>query len=193
MTKPQILANFNEQQTQYSMRHSKLRHPTPRTKAYQDSYFISTTDLWNELPQDLLNATSLYSFKKALKSKIPEAFKYFSYGNRKYNIILCQLRNSKSQLKSDLFHDHLSDVPTCGMCNAGVPESAQHFFFHCEKYEVERLEFINSLLKSPTIYSNLKELNAKNLLTGIPEIANKDNETLIDLIINFLTSTGRFD
>ena len=79
------------------------------------------------------------------------------------------------------------------MCNAGVPETAQHFFFHCEKYAVERLDLINSLLNSPTIYSNLKELNAKNLLSGIPEITSKDNEALSDLVIKYLNSTGRFD
>ena len=139
----------------------------------------------------LKTSTSLYSFKKTLKQKIPDTTKYFSYGNRKYNII--RIRNSKSQLQRDLFKDHLSDLPTCGMCNASVPETAQHFFFYCEKYEVEILDLINSLLNSPTIYINLKELNAKNLLSGIPEITIKDNEALSDLVINFLNSTGRFD
>ena len=127
------------------MRQTKLKHQTPRTKAYQDSYFISTTDLWNDLSQDLLNATSLYSFKKTLKSKIPDTPKYFSYGNRKYNIILCQLRNSKSQLQSDLFQDHLSDLPTCGMCNAGVPETAQHFFFHCGSLQLGQVPYPYSI------------------------------------------------
>ena len=79
------------------------------------------------------------------------------------------------------------------MCNNGVPETTKHFFFHCEKYGVERLDLINALLNSPTIYSNLKELNAKNLLSGIPEITSKDNEALSDLVIKFLNSTGRFD
>ena len=165
-----ILANFNEHQTQYSMRHTKLKHPLYDLKPTKPVISYQQLTYGLILIQDLLNATSLYSFKKTLKTKIPDTTKYFSYGNRKYNIILCQLRNSKSQLQSDLFQDHLSDLPTCSMCNAGVPETAQHFLFHCEKYEVKRLDLINSLLNSPTIYSNLKELNAKNLLSGIPEI-----------------------
>ena len=181
-----ILAKFNEHQSQYSMRQIKLKHPTPKTKAYKDSYFLSTTDLWNNLPPDLLNATSLYSFKKILKAKIPAAMTHHSYGNRKLNIILCQLRNSKSQLKDDLFHDHLTDSRIYENCNAGVPESAQHFFFHCKKFEVERLELIDSLQRSPNIYGNLTAINALNLLKGLPENQKDDNKTLCDMIFKFV-------
>ena len=49
-----ILVNFNEHQSQYLMRNAKLKHPTPRTNAYQDSFFISTTDMWNDLSPELL-------------------------------------------------------------------------------------------------------------------------------------------
>ena len=34
-----VLANFNENQSHYSMKILKLKHPTPRTKGYQESFF----------------------------------------------------------------------------------------------------------------------------------------------------------
>ena len=187
------LVNFNEHQSQYSMRNVKLKHPIPRTKAYQDSFFISTTDMWNDLSPELQNATSLYSFKNTLKATIPSASKYFSYGVRKFNIIICQLRNSKSQLQYDLHRDRLAESPVCSNCNSGVSETVQHYFFECDKYEFERLGLINSLLKRPNIYKSINELNTQNLLTGIPEISRAENEILIDIIIEFIRNTCRFD
>ena len=187
-----IVANFNEHQSQYELRNPKLKHPTPKSKTYKDSFFISTTDLWNELPQSLLNATSLYSFKKILKEQIPVPAKYFSYGSRRLNILMCQLRNSKSQLQSDLCHDHLADSAICNNCNAHVPETAQHFFFECSKYEAERYELIHTLIRYPIIYENLAILNANNLLFGLPNMTLKDNEILVDIVTHFIEKTGRF-
>ena len=184
-----IVANFNEHQSQYELRNPKLKHPTPKSKTYKDSFFISTTDLWNELPQNLLNATSLYSFKRILKEQIPVPAKYFSYGSRRLNILMCQLRNSKSQLQSDLCHDHLADSAICNNCNAHVPETAQHFFFECSKYEAERYELIHTLIRYPVIYENLAILNANNLLFGLPNMTLKDNEILVT---HYIEKTGRF-
>ena len=112
------------------MRNAKLKHPTPRTNAYQDSFFISTTDMWNDLSPELQNATSLFSFKKTLKATIPSASKYFSYGVRKFNITMYQLRNSKSQLQYDLHRHHLAESPICSNCNSGVSETVQHYFLN---------------------------------------------------------------
>lgn len=175
------------------MRSDKLKHPTPRTTAFQDSYFISTIDLWNELSPELCNATSLYSFKQILKKSIPTPPKYLTYGPRKFNMILCQLRNFKSQLNNDLFHDHLAESPVCTNCNSGNPETTQHYFFECQKYEQERYEMITSLIVSPTIYNTLSKIDANNLLNGMPGSSCDENEKLIDIIIKFIQSTGRFE
>ena len=65
-----ILTNFNTNETGYNLRSSNLRHPVPRTTSYQNSSFISTTDLWNDLDPQLKNATSLYSFKQTFKKQV---------------------------------------------------------------------------------------------------------------------------
>ena len=48
-----ILTNFNTHETGYNLRSSNLRHPVPRTTSYQNSFFISSTDLWNDLDPQL--------------------------------------------------------------------------------------------------------------------------------------------
>ena len=106
---------------------------------------------------------------------------------------MCQLRNAKSQLQNDLYRDYLADSPTCSTCNSGVPETVQHYTFDCAKYEVERLKLISSLLKYTIIYESLNELNARNLITGIPELLCEDNEKLFDIFIELIQRTGRFN
>ena len=105
---------------------------------------------------------------------------------------MCQLRNSKSQLQLDLCHDHLADSAICNNCNAHVPETAQHFFFECSKFEAERYELIHTLIRYPIIYENLAILNANNLLFGLPNMTLKDNEILVDIVTHFIEKTGRF-
>ena len=86
-----IVTKFNTHETGYSLRSSNLRHPIPRTTSYQNSFFIATIDLWNDLDPELKDATSLYSFKQILKKQVIKPPKYYGYGDRKSNILLCQL------------------------------------------------------------------------------------------------------
>ena len=93
-----ILFRYNQHDPGYEFRNrnTDLKHPTPRTASFQNSFFISTIDLWNNLNDDIKNScTSLYSFKKALTKHITPPPSYFIHGERKYNIIMCQLRNRK--------------------------------------------------------------------------------------------------
>ena len=48
-----IVKNFNTHETGYNLRSSNLRHPIPRTVSYKNSFFIATTDLWNDLDPQL--------------------------------------------------------------------------------------------------------------------------------------------
>ena len=48
-----IVTKFNTHETGYNLRSSNLRHPIPRTTSYQKSFFIATTDLWNDLDPQL--------------------------------------------------------------------------------------------------------------------------------------------
>ena len=183
-----IVTKFNTHETGYNLRSTNLRHPTPRTVSYQKSFFIATTDLWNDLDTPLKNATSLYSFKQAIKKQIKQPPKYYCYGNRKNNILLCQLRNHKSQLNADLRNDHLLDSPNCNHCM--VPETRKHFLFHCKKYQLQRMELMNSLISQPTIYETI-EINEVDLLHGCAQLSDVENQQLMEIIFKYIIDTKR--
>ena len=124
----EIIRNFNTHNTEYNLRNTNLRHPTPSTTSYQKSFFISTIDLWNNIDPELKNCTSLYSFKSTLKKRTIKPPTYFFDGERQSNILLCQLRNNKSQLNFDLKNDKLKDSPNCIHCQA--PETKKHFYLN---------------------------------------------------------------
>lgn len=185
-----ILNRYNTYQTNYTLRNQNLRYPTPRTTSFQNSFFISTIDAWNNIDPALNNATSLYSFKRILKNRLPQPPKHYSYGKRKDNIIICQLRNSKSQLNLHLYDDHLADSPSC-TCGAAV-ESTHHFLLECPNYRDQRQELINALQDHPHIYETMT-LSTDNLLKGSLNLSFEDNCTILNNVSTFIELTSRFD
>ena len=106
--------------------------PSTRLTSFQNSFFPSSTRLWNNLEPYIRNSPSNSSFKLLLKSKysLPKPPLYYSYGNRKANILHTRLRNNCSSLKSDLFRCNLTNDCACE-CNHYIVENVQHFFLHC--------------------------------------------------------------
>ena len=82
---------------------------------------------------------SLGTFKHAViqtmlpKIKVPP---YFLHGRRFPSVIQARLRNICSDLNDDLFHNHVSHHNIC--THRLVPETTEHYFFHCIKYALER-------------------------------------------------------
>ena len=184
-----ILTNFNTHETGYNLKSSNLRHPVPRTTSYQNCFFISTTDLWNDLDPQLKNATSLYSFKQTLKKQVLQPPKYYTHGDRTSNILLCQLRNGKSQLNSDLHRDHLLESANCSQCM--VPETSKHFLFNCSKYNTQKAALMNWLISQPGIYQTIA-VNEIDLLHGSTQLSNKENEMLFDAVFKYIHDSKRF-
>jgi len=53
----------------------------------------------------------------------------FLHGDRLLSSVHARMRNNCSNLKCDLFVNHLSETNLCEYCN--VPENANHYFLHC--------------------------------------------------------------
>ena len=62
---------------------------------------------------------------------------------RKFYIILTRLRHRSSSLKSDLFDINIIDNRNCS-CGAEV-ENAEHYFYECPLYDVERDRLFRTL------------------------------------------------
>lgn len=92
---------------------------------------------------DLTNLTLLYQFKKILSRVLSDNpldtsknLTYVNAGNRHTNILLCQLWNSSSNLKSDLYRDHLIESTACA---CGIEyETVYHYFLVCRNYAESR-------------------------------------------------------
>ena len=69
--------------------------------------------------------------------KIPKTKQHFNFGNRRKNIVLCQLRNKASNLNAHFLKDHLTDDPYCLHCGYEFEGNA-HYFLECPKYTQQR-------------------------------------------------------
>ena len=68
-------------------------------------------------------------------------------GSRKAQVLHTRLRTNCSSLNLDLFLKNISDSP---LCRCGSVENAQHYFFHCRYYQVQRIELLNSVSQYQT-------------------------------------------
>ena len=107
---------------------------------------------------------------------------YFHTGSRKAQILHTRLRTNCSSLNLDLFMKNITDSP---LCSCGSVENAQHFLFHCHKYQAQRNELLNSisLYYTPSLHL---------LLQGELTLAEETNKIIFEKVQNFIIETKRF-
>ena len=102
--------------TNYPLRDpNNITVPFCRTEIARKSCIPSSIILWNFLDEELLNSSTLASFKYQLKnlqnnSKVPHCY---TVGNRYLSVLHARIRNNCSNLSSDLFMNHLSPSSMC--------------------------------------------------------------------------------
>jgi hypothetical protein len=109
----------------YNLRnHHNVSQTTYRLSISQQSFFPSTTKLWNLLDPRIRQLSTFESFKYTLKQhyyKNAKPRSYYNIGNRYLNILHTKIRNNCSALHNDLFHDnliHLVLVVFSGLINS---------------------------------------------------------------------------
>ena len=119
---------------------SHLSIPKAITTGFHNSYFPSTTKLWNDIPREIKEATLHESFKEKLeKTKIPRP--HFNQGSRRASILHARLHIRCSDLNDDKFRIGLTEDPTCA-CGAGR-EDGEHYIFMCVNYDLPRIKLLN--------------------------------------------------
>ena len=91
-----------------------------RTTLLANSFVPSAIDFWNSLPEKLRNNPSISSFKRELLNRFFQATEvpsYYRNGSRINSVIHARLRNNCSDLKSDLYLNHVSETDKCELCN----------------------------------------------------------------------------
>ena len=154
-----------------------------------ESFLPSTVKQWNTLPDYIKNAPGICSFKSLLKSHFcRKSIELFNFGKRKYNIIHCQIRNNASNLKADLYNQHLAETPMCEHCTDCI-ENAYHYFIVCPKYTIPRDVLFQS---THNIIScdNIPECDL--FLNGSPNHGLDINIQIFEAVHTFIAATKRF-
>ena len=164
--------------------------PFCRLSLTRDSYIPSTIRKWNNLNQSLRSVSSIGKFKTELKkldgfNKHPVP-KYFSYGPRKLNVILTQLRCSASFLNFDLYRVNILSDPSC-QCGADI-EDARHFLLECPRYVNIRNTMMNNLDWLPNCYI----VNVELLTCGDQKLSDVHNEEIFKCVFEFIKRSNRF-
>ena len=176
---PPLVSDVNP----YHRRRPLNRQPPQfRTELYRKSFFPSSTDLWNNLPENIQNSKSFGEFKKYLRRDDISVPPYFYLGNRNEQIIHCKMRLGMSDLQDDLFNRHLSDRKNCE-CGA-TKETALHYLLHCPQHTHIRHTTIFNL---PPIARQIRIL-----LNGSSTYSQAFNNFIFSLVHEFIEETNRF-
>ena len=158
------------------------RIPICRTEQYKSSFFPSTTNLWNSLPQNMQTTTSLSQFKSFLKATDSTIPPYYYIGDRHSQIHHTRLRLNMSDLNSHLVSRYLSEDSKCSCGHRN--ETPYHFFFECPNYDNERSITINHL---PTALINLNLI-----LHGDRNLSIASNSEIVTTVLTFIALSKRF-
>ena len=177
---PPLISEFNP----YHLRRPLERQvPVFRTELYRNSFFPSTTVLWNNLPDHVKTLPSISSFKRYLSMNDPLVPIYFYSGNRKAQIVHCKLRLNMSDLNNDLSLRHISENKTCDCGH--LKEDASHFLLYCPIFSTARATTIKIL---PPIATDIA-----TLLSGNPAFSLPFNCYIFHIVQEFITESYRFN
>ena len=153
------------------------------------SFFPSSTRLWNSLPVNVHNATSINIFKSKVRGQ--NSFNpYHMSCSGKYGSWLTRLRLGLSALNAHRFLFNFIDSPICPYCYQG-DETTTHYLFNCQSHVIARNIMFNRLGDELGIDTLNQEMLLKTILEG--EAINKRNfNSLLNIIYEFMKQTKRF-
>ena len=152
---------------------------------------------WNKLKPEIRLALSVAVFKKKLLSLIRALENlFYEIHDPKGLSFLTQLRVGLSKLTDHKFNNNFRDT-TNPMCptNDGIEET-EHFLLLCPCFDVHRRDLLAGIfaLLRPFGYVDLaNEFLLQLLLYGDKDFPDSLNRHILELILNFIHKTDRFD
>jgi hypothetical protein len=185
-----LMPDHVQARTRYNLRNTQDRDiPMARISAYSNSFFPSATRQWNDLERETKQSPTPNSFKRRYLKENPRPKQNSEYykGSRANQIIFAKLRLGCSPLNYDLHTKlHVRDCPLC-LCNMSLPETAEHFFFKCPRYER-----IRQTLKAGITTIDPQSYNINCVLYGNPALDEQTNTRLLKVAHKFVTCSKRF-
>ena len=158
-----------------------------RTETSRRSCIPSSVTCWNDLQSDIREVDTFLTFRHNLKDKVlisSNVPPFFVTGQRKLSVIHARIRNNCSDLKSDLFQNHLTDDKSCICGNS--EENALHFFFKCENYSNSRLVMFRQTRQ-------YHPLSLNTVLYGKSTLPDSDNLLLFQAVQQYIKDSRRFE
>ena len=168
---------------------------TTRTELFSFSFFPYTIRTWNSLDPSIRNLTSLSLFKKALLKFIrPTPTPLYGIHHPVGMKLVTRLRMGLSHLRQHKFRHNFCDTinPLCP-CNT-EPETTDHYLLRCHFFSAYRKVLFDSLKNiGITLTAMNDESKLKTLLYGSTNFSSEINSSLINALIKFIISSGRFE
>ena len=173
--------------TNYSLRNCQnLANVYTRTEVSHKSCIPSSVSSWNSLNNDIKEADTYLSFRNAVKRDIlcdTHVPSYYIKGQRRLSVLHARIRNNCSDLKCDLYQNHLINDPSCSCGNDN--ENALHYFFECKNHSYARV----IMFRSTRTYH---PLSVNTLLFGKSTLSDADNFLLFQAVQQFIKDSRRF-
>ena len=109
--------------------------------------------------------------------------RHFMHGNMLLSIIHSRLRNKCSDLKIDLFLNHLSDHDIYSHCK--IPETSNHYVCQLNNFQQRMFTIIPR-------HSATASFNCNILLFGNSAFTYSENITIVNAVHNFIRNSKRF-
>ena len=186
------------QQSQYSLRNQDVvGRIGARTEKFQSAFYPHCLSEWNKLDPEVRTAPSVAVFKSKLLSKIRSPAKsVFGIHDPKGLSYITQLRVGLSALNFHKFKHNFRDTinPMCPTTD-GV-EDTEHFLLHCPSFDKERRDLLAGVFSILRPYGYIDSSNkflTELLLYGDKGLSNDVNRDILQLTLQYIHKTGRFD
>jgi hypothetical protein len=185
-----LIPNQVQARTRYQLRNSTdLEVPLARLSTYSNSFFPAATRQWNSLTTETRTSRSAHCFKSNYLKQHPRPPQNQLYyrGKRHPQIMMARLRIGCSSLNYDLCNKlHVTDSPNCA-CDLSLPETAEHFFMACPRYTAPR-----AILRLGISSIDLDSFTTQVILYGNPTLDPKSNQSILQHVHQYITTTNRF-
>ena len=186
-------------QSQYSLRNQDVvGRIGARTEKFQSSFYPNCISEWNKLDPEIRITPSIAAFKSKLLSIIrPPAKPVFGIHDPLGLSYLSQIRVGLSKLNFHKFKHNFKDTinPMCPT-NDGI-EDTEHFLLHCPSFNIQRRDLLAGVSEVLQPFVQINALSNKVLvqllLYGDKDLSSDVNKHVLELTLNFIHQTGRFD
>ena len=197
---PQYLRDFLSprvrERTHFSQWHSRNFSIFPvRAVKCANSFFPSTTKLWNEAYSVTESTDSIGTFKNALVSyfQLPKYFKPFDYSIDRYmSIVHTRIRLDACALN---YHLHRIGIKQSSVCSRGfINESKSHYFLYCPNYAAQRQTLLTSAACIvPNSWPRLSDRQITELfIFGSSLLSDEQNCHIFYQAQHFIKNSNRF-